>query len=125
MTTSPDMISVGIKMIAALGTVLAMIFILLYGLRRLSGQRLGNARGKRIEVVESHYLGVKKTISLVRVPGKVLVLGIAGDRINLLDRLDEDVVETAISPDAPAPFGSLLSGQLKKLGDGFKGKEKR
>jgi flagellar protein FliO/FliZ len=52
---------------------------------------MGAAVGKRIHVLESHYMGVKKTISLVQVPGKVLVLGISGDRINLLDTLDDEI----------------------------------
>jgi flagellar biosynthetic protein FliO len=123
MNASADLLIVGVKMVAALGTVLALIVVLLYGLRRISGQRLGNARTKRIEVIESHYMGMKKTISLVRVPGRVLVLGIAGDRINLLDRLDDDLADASITDDAPMPFGSLLSGQLKKLGNGLKGKD--
>jgi len=125
MNATPDMMTVGFKMLGALGLVLALVLFLLYGVRRLSGQRLGAGSGKRIQVLENHYLGVKKTISLVRVPGKVLVLGIAGDRINLLDRLDDDVVESSPSMAAPSSFGPVLSTQLKKLGNGLKGKDKK
>jgi flagellar biogenesis protein FliO len=42
-----------------------------------------------IRVLGSHYLGVKKTISIVQVPGSILVLGISADRINLLERIDD------------------------------------
>ncbi|PID39976.1 MAG: flagellar biosynthetic protein FliO [Proteobacteria bacterium] len=125
MNTSPDMVAASMKMVAALGTVLAVILALLYGLRRMSGRRLGSTRKKSIQVLENHYLGLKKSISLVRVPGKVLVIGITGDRINLLDRLDEEMVDRAILSDASAPFGSLLSRQLKKPGKGFGEKETR
>ena len=129
MNGTPDMITAGLKMIASLGVVLGMvlpmILLLLYGIRRLSSQRMGAAGGKRIQVLESHYMGVKKTISLVRIPGKVLVLGISGDRINLLDTLDEDIVQQERPPVAPTAFGPILSDRLKKFGSGFKRKEDR
>jgi flagellar biosynthetic protein FliO len=116
MNAAPDMITAGLKMIAALGVVLALILFLLYGLRRMSGQRLGPLGGKRIQVVESHYLGVKKSIALVQVPGKVLVLGLTADRINLLDTLDETSIYTPSAPNETKSFGPLLSERLKKIG---------
>ena len=125
MNGTPDMIAAGLKMIASLGVVLAMILFLLFGIRRLGSQRMGPAGGKRIQVLESHYMGVKKTISLVRVPGKVLVLGISGDRINLLDTLDQDIVQPETPPGAPTPFAPMLSDRLKKIGSGFKRKGDR
>ena len=123
MNGTPDMITAGLKMIASLGVVLAMILLLLYGVRKLTSQRMGAAGGKRIQVLESHYLGVKKTISLVRVPGKVLVLGISGDRINLLDTLKDDIVQQETPSGGSTSFGPILSDRLKKIGNGFKRKE--
>jgi flagellar protein FliO/FliZ len=123
MNAAPDMITAGLKMIASLGVVLALILFLLYGLRKMTGQRMGTVGGKRIQVLESHYLGVKKSISLVHVPGKVLVLGISADRINLLDILDEDIIETPIAKNDAKSFGPLLSDRLKKIGQRRKGSE--
>ena len=123
MNGSPDMLTAGLKMIASLGVVLAMILFLLYGIKKLTNQRLGATGGKRIQVLESHYMGVKKSITLVRVPGKVLVLGISGDRINLLDTLDNEIVQQQIPSEASKTFGPILSDRLKKIGNGFKGKE--
>jgi len=125
MNAAPDMLVAGLKMIASLGVVLAIILSLLYVSRKLAGRRMGAGGGKRIQVLESHYLGVKKSISLVQVPGKVLVLGIAGDRINLLDTLDEETVRQASPPEAPSAFGPIFTDRLKKLGKGLKGKEDR
>ena len=125
MNGTPDMITAGLKMVASLGVVLALILLLLYGIRKLTGQRMGTSGGKRIQVLESHYMGVKKTISLVRVPGKVLVLGISGDRINLLDTLDDDIVQQEMLPVTPKSFGPILSDRLKKIGNGLKRKEDR
>ena len=125
MNTTPDMLTAGLKMLASLGVVLALILGLLYGMRKLSRQRVGAAGGRQIRVIESHYMGVKKSISLVSVPGKVLVVGIAGDRINLLDTLDAELVHQPAPAGDAGAFGSLLSDRLKKLSDGFKGKEDR
>ena len=122
MNGTPDMVTAGLKMIASLGVVLAMIFFLLYGIKKLTRQRMGATGGKRIQVLESHYMGVKKSISLVRVPGKVLVLGISGDRINLLDTLDDDIVQQQMPAGETKSFGPVLSDRLKKIGNGFRGK---
>jgi flagellar biogenesis protein FliO len=48
--------------------------------------RYGKA-GKMIEVVSTHYLGPKKSIAVVRVAGRMLVLGISQDSINLITQL--------------------------------------
>jgi len=123
MSGTPDILTAGLKMVASLGVVLVIILGLLYGLRKLTRQRMGTGGGKQIQVLESHYMGVKKTISLVHVPGKVLVVGVAGDRINLLDTLDEDNVLKRMASDEPESFGPLLSKRLRQLGRGWKGKE--
>ena len=125
MNTTPDMLTAGLKMIASLGLVLALILGLLYGIKKLSRQRMGTAGGRQIRVLESHYMGVKKTISLVSVPGKVLVVGVSGDRINLLDTLDEEAVRPQLPADQDNAFGAMLSDGLKRFSDGFKGKENR
>ena len=122
MNAAPDMITAGLKMITALGVVLALIFLLLYGLRKMTGQRIGATGGKRIQVLESHYMGVKKSISLVQVPGKVLVLGITADRITLLDTVDEDIIETPTKEGDDKSFGPLFSERLKKIGHRRKGR---
>lgn len=124
MNGTPDMLTAGLKMFASLGVVLAMILFLLYGMKKLTRQRMSGVGGRRIHVLESQYLGVKKTISLVHIPGKVLVLGISGDRIRLLDTLDENIVQQPIPAGESIPFGSILGDRLKKIGDGIKGKGK-
>ncbi len=87
MNAAPDLTIATLKMVGALLLVLA----LLWGLYRWArhslpaGQVMG--RGRLIQVLGSRYLGVKKSISIVQVPGSILVLGITADRINLLDRI--------------------------------------
>ncbi len=124
MNATPDMMVAGLKMVAALGVVLVILFALLYVMRKFVGSRMGTVEGKRIQVLESHYMGVKKSISLIRVPGKVLVVGVTNERINLLDTLDESFVEQYVVSDMPKPFGLMLMDRLKKKNSGFKEKEK-
>lgn len=123
MNAVPDMVTTGLKMLAALGMVLALIVFLLYGLRKVTGQRMGGPGGKRIHVLENHYLGVKKSIALVQVPGKVLVLGLSADRVNLLDTISEGLIDTPPADKEVHAFGSLLGSQLKKIGRHRKGKD--
>jgi flagellar protein FliO/FliZ len=120
MSGSPDMMVAGLKMIAALGFVLAILFMLLFALRRLSGGRIGAGKGNRIQIVESHYMGVKKSISLVQVPGKVLVVGITSDRMQLLDTLSEEIEFQQDPIQTPTSFGSMLFERLQKAKGGRK-----
>ena len=131
MNAAPDLLTAGLKMIASLGVVLAIILLLLYGIKKLTRQRMGVSGNRQIEVLENHHLGVKKSISLVRVPGKLLVLGICADRIRLLDTLadtpgsalDDGLVDTSdkaairqqMPASAPTSFGSVLADRLKRI----------
>jgi flagellar protein FliO/FliZ len=141
MNAAPDLLTAGLKMIASLGVVLAIILLLLYAIKKLTRQRMGVSGNRQIEVLENHYLGVKKSISLVRVPGKLLVLGICADRIRLLDTLadtpvgalddglvntpDKEAIRQQMPASAPPSFGSILADRLKRVGNGFKRREDR
>jgi flagellar protein FliO/FliZ len=122
MSATPDMLTAGLKMIAALGVVLALILCFLYGLRKVAGHRFKAMGGKRIQVLENHHMGVKKSIALVKVPGKVLVIGLSADRINLLDTLDGEFDETAPSETDSPSFPPLFRNRLKKIGQKVKGR---
>lgn len=92
MNYSPDMTTAAVKMMLSLGLVLAIV----WGLYRVAKKRLpmvnGGGKGRLIQVVENHCLGVKKHITLVKVPGTVLVLGLGGDKVSLLARIDDPAV---------------------------------
>ena len=120
MNPGPDMFSAGLQMIASLAVVIIVIVLLLQWFKRLGLQRTGLAGEKRIQVLENHYLGVKKSVCLVRVPGKVLVLGVSNDRITLLDKVDESQVETLPQSPPPKAFGRMVADRLKRFGDNGK-----
>lgn len=50
----------------------------------------GLGRGERmIEVVSTHHLGPKKSIAVVRILGRILVLGVSNEAINLITQIDD------------------------------------
>ncbi|GAB6908862.1 hypothetical protein DESC_300060 [Desulfosarcina cetonica] len=124
-TTAPDMLSAALQMTASLGVVLGLILLLLYGIKKIVRERTRASGGRSIRVLENHYLGVKKSICMVAIPGKVLVLGISADRIQLLDTLDEAVCDGKDAGDQQRTFGPMLVERLKQFGSGRTGKEDR
>ncbi len=112
MSAAPELIPSALKMLGALAAVLGGLFVVVYLARRFF-QRSGAAAGERlVRVIASHYIGVKKAVTLVEIPGAVLVLGVAGDRIQLLSRIDDPETLERIhrrEPQAAASFGDHLS----------------
>lgn len=94
MNAAPDVTLSALKMVISLGIVLAVI----WGLYRVAKRNLpmahggGGGKGKMIQVLESQYLGVKKNVTMVQVPGAILVLGVAADNINLLAQINDPAV---------------------------------
>jgi len=78
-----------IKMIVALLLVLGLILLLYYGASRKGFGLLPAARGGRIKVLEMRSLGPKKGVCLIRVGDEEYLLGLGGDRVELLARLAE------------------------------------
>jgi flagellar protein FliO/FliZ len=89
MNAAPELIPSALKMIAALAAVLGGLFVMVHLARRYLQRSGGAAQSRLVRVVTSQAIGVKKAVTLVEVPGCVLVLGVSGDRIQLLARLDE------------------------------------
>lgn len=62
---------------------------------RFMRKRFG-ARGSLVDVLATHYLGPKKSISVVKVAGRVLVLGVTNDAVNLITELPADGANAAL-----------------------------
>ena len=90
MNHSPDLIASAVKMLIVFGVLLGFLVISLYFIKRVIGRKDAQSKGRMIRVLANSYIGVKKSISLVEVPGAVLVLGVTNDHINLLARIDDD-----------------------------------
>ena len=119
MTTQPEMLPSLFKMIASLGIVLGGLLLTLWLVRRFVQSRSGQVNGQLIKVLASSTVGLKKNISLVEVPGQVLVLGMTGDRISLLSKIEDPESIRKIRGDASAkpniPFTEHLHFFSSKL----------
>ncbi len=100
MSATPDLTLAAFKMVISLGIVLAII----WGLYRLARKSLpmaqGNGKGKMMHVVESQYLGVKKSIAMVQIPGAILVVGVSPDKVNLLSQINDPAIIKSIAATA-------------------------
>ena len=112
----PDMTMAAVKMTLALVLVLALVWGAYRWTRRSLPMGQSGGKGRMIKVLANHYLGVKKTITVVEVPGSVLVLGISADRVNLLSRIDDPEVLADLrkSPAEGSPLRSFRD-QLQRL----------
>ncbi|MGE5255944.1 MAG: FliO/MopB family protein [Hyphomicrobiales bacterium] len=89
MNAAPELIPSALKMIAALAVVLGGLFVMVHFARRYLHRAGGMAQPRLVRVVASQAIGIKKNIVLVEVPDCVLVLGVSGDRIQMLTRIDD------------------------------------
>ena len=120
MNPSPELIPTAIRMIIILGLLLGGLILALYVVKRLSGRGDGQTRGRMIRVLANTYIGVKKSVSLVEVPGCVLILGVTADRINLLAKIDDpDTLETLTASDNGTMRRSF-SDHIQKLSSRYR-----
>jgi len=92
MITAPDMASTALQMLTALGVVLGGLIIVFYFMKRFLKRDVGGSKEQLIKVIASQYVGIKKNISLVEIPGSILVVGVSNDNISLLTKIEDKVV---------------------------------
>ena len=113
-----------LKMVSALIVVLCAVYLGLYLLKRLMNARQGGRGGSQLlEVIQTTYVGPKKSLSLVRVADRAVLVGVTEQNISVLTELDAD--ETAVilanenSTEQTDSFGSLIraaAGKLRQFG---------
>jgi flagellar biogenesis protein FliO len=92
-------------------------------LRRLSGRNRIPSPSEVIEVLSTHHLDPKKSIAVVKVAGKILVLGVSSDAISLITQIsaqapseDWNALDLGLSFDEVLGQGPRLGGQEQKSG---------
>ena len=123
MNVPPDFTSSALTTLAALAIVLLGLGLLYVAARRFLQRGIAGPANQPIRVLSSHFVGVKKSIALVQVPGAVLVVGITSERMNLLDKIEDPVLLDQLrSGEEDEPSG--FSAQLNKLTERFKAMNK-
>jgi len=88
--------------------IIALIPLALWGAKRIQAMRPGGI-GRQIEMLCQLPLGVRERVVLVRVHGRLLVLGATAQQVSLLAELDSATLQD-LPPAPPAnAFGSLLA----------------
>ena len=119
MTTAPDPISTTLQMLTALAVVVGALLVAFYAMKRFLKRDAGGSGTPLIRVIANQYIGVKKNIALVEVPGAILVLGISNDRINLLSKIEDQSVLDGIKKNTPGQAVSFTD-HLQRLTTRFK-----
>lgn len=110
-----------IKMISALAVVIVCVYLGIFGLKRLMGNRHRTSGGQNLlQVLETAYVGPKKTVSLVRVADKSVLIGVTDERISMLTELDAEHTAEIVSADEESAAGESFSGFLKAASGKFK-----
>ncbi|HET9886049.1 MAG TPA: flagellar biosynthetic protein FliO [bacterium] len=103
-----------LRMILSLAVVLALLFGVLHGLRRFHER---NPAGRSAPLLTSKArldLGQRREIRLIEIPGRVLVLGITPDRMDLLAEMPADSELPSVATAAPIPL-SRFAHRMQKL----------
>lgn len=103
-----------------LGMVILLFVAVAFAIKVLKNKKFGalastlkKKDGKIIEVVTSHYLGPKKSITLVRVAGRLLVLGVSSESIQLITELN-DSLDRHLDESDLDDFSDVLSAEKVK-----------
>ena len=120
MNYQPDLWTTALRLGPSLGLVLLLCWGALVLSRRFL-QRAPLGAGSSLMTVLGHqYLGMKRTITMVRVPGAVLVLGVTTDRIQLLSRIDDPEQLAALDKPTEAPRQRSFADHLARFTGGRK-----
>jgi flagellar biogenesis protein FliO len=120
MNTSPDMITIAMKMFVALGVVLGGLLVAFYFTRRVSKLQTSGNKETLIRVLANKFIGVKKNICVVEIPGALLILGITSNNIALLTKIEDDAILEKIRQDQSAQRTPSFSEHLNKITSRFK-----
>ena len=112
----PSLFKVG----AALAVVIIAIYLGLYMLKRMMGKKYsGNKKNSVLEVLETTYIGPKKSISLIRIAGKSVLVASTETQISMLTEMDSDEtkeilreIDVEIEPDV---FQNMLHSASEKF----------
>ncbi|QQR67206.1 MAG: hypothetical protein EX330_12575 [Candidatus Brocadia sp. BROELEC01] len=96
--------------VKALGLITIAMVVAIYFLRKKIGIKAGmTGRKQYIHVVNSVSLGPKKAIHLVKIPGKILLIGVTNERIQSLSEITEkDIVDSIVTESKGGEFMSIF-----------------
>jgi flagellar biosynthetic protein FliO len=111
-----------LKMILALAAVIACIYVGIFILKKMTGQKKIKGGGTSIlEVIETAHLDPKKSLSLVRVADRSVLIGVTDSQITVLTEIDSDQTSELLTAAQKRPQEDAFGMLLKSASDRFKG----
>lgn len=120
MNYHPDLMPTALRMLTSLGVILVILLFALYFARRIFKKQVVGSKDGLIRVVANTYIGIKKNISMVEVPGAVLILGVTSDNISLLAKIEKQEILDKFKEVSEKKVDHAFSGQLRKITLGLK-----
>ena len=104
-----------LKLVFALGVVIAAIYGFLYLLRKMMGQKhSGNRSNQLIEVIETTYIAQKRSVSVIRFYNKAILVGICDGSIQRLGELSTEETAAVLSEKAEMCGAGKFAGVLSE-----------
>jgi flagellar protein FliO/FliZ len=94
---SPNFYYTALKMLGILIVLLGGLYACLRLMKHLLHVGFTGKPDQLIRVLNVRSVGIKKQIALVEIPGAVLVIGMTGDRMQLLDKIVDADIRNQIS----------------------------
>jgi flagellar biogenesis protein FliO len=113
------------KILSTLLVLIALAIGTIYVLKKKYGIKTSIGKGKRCLQITDHIsMGAKKSIFLVKVPGKHILVGVTNDKINLITEIANEDVNNLESATTENINGSDFLSLMKKSYLGNKQKKK-
>ncbi|MBK8970146.1 MAG: flagellar biosynthetic protein FliO [Hahellaceae bacterium] len=103
------------QVVAALATVVALIMVTAWFMRRFVG--ISGGAGKQLRVIAAISVGNRERIAVVDVAGRQIVVGITAQQISSLGELEEPID----NPEAEGEFARNLQKLLRRSDSDVKG----
>jgi len=123
---SPEFVGAALPSLMRMISALVIVIACIYGgiwLLRKGMNRTGGTVGRTLEVLETTGVAPKKTVSLIRVADKAVLIGVTESGISLLTELTPEETAEIVQAQQPTAsesgFGTLLataSGKLREIG---------
>ncbi len=109
-----------LKLLGALTLVIGSIYGFLYLLKKMMGSKLSSNREHRfLEVLETTYIAQKKSVALIRVADRSVLVGVTEGTITPLTELDKDetaqMMRDLTTENRPVGFKNMLSEARDKF----------
>ncbi|MCP5006851.1 MAG: flagellar biosynthetic protein FliO [Planctomycetes bacterium] len=106
---APVSVNMYTKIVSSLLVLIAIIIAVVFVLKKNYGFKANIGRGKKhIQVMEHQSLGAKRSLFLVKVPGKHLLLGVTNERVALITEVANGEIDVSGESVNKGDFISLI-----------------